>query len=149
MPLLTKDAESDDTYAFDFIGADAVYFADPDENVLEIICRRDAAGDVAASVTLGDATGLCEVGLPVPTLPPLLDRLRVEGGLTVWNGNRERFAMVGSPGASLIVVPSTAERKWLSSDKPCLTAPFEAEIPTPSGATHIRVSGDEIAIYTP
>lgn len=158
--MLTIGADDGEVFRFPWINAEAVYFADPEGNVLEILCPSDAGEDTPELVSPEAVTGICEMGLPDPDPAGVVERLEAEAGLPLWNGNRERFAMIGHLGASLIVVPSTTGRLWLSSEQPCVPAPFELISPSPHGALRIfrrmegaapetrRPAGLELSIQT-
>lgn len=143
--MLTMGADDGEVFRFPWISAEAVYFADPEGNVLEILCPSDEGEDAPELVSPEAVTGICEMGLPDPNPAGVVDRLEAEAGLALWNGKRERFAMVGHLGASLIVVPSTTGRLWLSSEQPCEPAPFELISPSPHGPLRISRRMDEAA----
>jgi hypothetical protein len=115
---------------------------------MEVLCPQDEEAPAASEVTLREATGVCEVGVPVPDPPELVGNLERAGSLRLWRGDRQSFAMVGGAGGSLIVVPSTQGRRWLSSEAPCLTAPLEATMPLPAGSLHIQVSEQGVRLST-
>jgi hypothetical protein len=75
-------------------GARAVYFRDPDENVVELIARPQARPELT----------LAEVGLPVEDVPAAVEALRGELGLPAYDDWDESFAPLGDDDGLLIVV---------------------------------------------
>jgi catechol-2,3-dioxygenase len=75
-------------------GARAVYFRDPEQNVVELIARPQARPELA----------LAEVGLPVDEVAAAVDALDRELGLSPYDDWDESFAPLGDDDGLLIVV---------------------------------------------
>lgn len=96
-------ARLDVTEEYDFSswgGARAVYFRDPEENVVELIARPQARPELA----------LAEVGLPVEDVAVAVDTLERGLGLQPYDDWDETFAPLGDDDGLLIVV--RAGRAW-------------------------------------
>jgi len=117
-------------------GARAVYFRDPQENVVELIARPQVRPELA----------LAEVGLPVDDVPAAVEALERELGLRPYDDWDENFAPLGDDDGLLIVV--RVGRGWFPVGVPSGTAPVEvtvagtrtAEVDLP-GSRH-RVTGE-------
>ena len=117
-------------------GARAVYFRDPQENVVELIARAQVRPELA----------LAEVGLPVDDVPAAVEALERELGLRPYDDWDENFAPLGDDDGLLIVVH--VGRGWFPVGVPSGTAPVEvtvagtrtAEVDLP-GSRH-RVTGE-------
>ncbi len=108
----------DVTEEHDFSGWDrarAVYFRDPEENVVELLARQEPRPELA----------LAEVGLPVEDVHAAVATL-AELGLEPYRDWDENFAPLGNADGLLIVVPSG--RGWLPYDVPSGTAPVEVTV---------------------
>ena len=112
---------------FDFSNwnADALYFEDPDGNVLELIARKGPERAFAAS----DLIGVCELGLPVRDPPTAVATLEDELGLDVVDGDRDTFTAVGDPDGLFIVV--RPGRNWLPTELAAAESPAAVTVETP------------------
>jgi hypothetical protein len=97
-------------------GARAVYFRDPDENVVELIARPLARSELT----------LAEVGLPVDDVPAAVDALQREFDLPAYHDLNETFAPLGDDDGLLILV--RVGRGWFPVGEPAGAAPIEVRI---------------------
>jgi catechol 2,3-dioxygenase-like lactoylglutathione lyase family enzyme len=97
-------------------GARAVYFRDPEENVVELIARPQARPELA----------LAEVGLPVEDVAAAVDVLERELGLHPYDEWDDSFAPLGDDDGLLIVV--RVGRGWFPVGVPAGSSPVEVTI---------------------
>jgi len=97
-------------------GARAVYFRDPEENVVELIARPQPHPELS----------LAEVGLPVEDVRAAVEALIAELELRVYDEWDDAFAPVGTDDGLLIVV--RVGRGWFPVDVPAGTAPISVTI---------------------
>lgn len=112
---------------FDFSNwnADALYFEDPDGNVLELIARKGPARAFGVS----DLIGVCELGLPARHPPTAVAMLEDELGVEVFDGDRDQFTAVGDPDGLFIVV--RPGRNWLPTELAAAESPAAVTVETP------------------
>ena len=96
-------------------GARAVYFRDPEQNVVELLARPEPRPE----------RELAEVGLPVEDVPAAVEAL-AELGIAPYRDADETFAPLGDADGLLIVV--RAGRGWFPYDVPAGTAPVEVTV---------------------
>jgi catechol 2,3-dioxygenase-like lactoylglutathione lyase family enzyme len=106
-------SEEHDFAAWD--GARALYFRDPEENVVELLARPDPRPELA----------LAEVGLPVEDVPLAVRALR-ELGIEPYREAGDDFAPLGDADGLLIVV--RVGRGWFPYDVPAGAAPIEVTV---------------------
>ena len=97
-------------------GARAVYFRDPEDNVVELIARPDARLELA----------LAEVGLPVDDVPAAVEALRETLGIEQYREGNETFAPLGDDDGLLIVV--RVGRAWFPVAVRAGTSPIEVTV---------------------
>jgi hypothetical protein len=97
-------------------GARAVYFRDPEENVVELIARPRARPELS----------LAEVGLPVEDVPAAVEALRSLLDLPLYSDWDESFAPLGDDDGLLIVV--RVGRGWFPVGVPAGSAPVEVTV---------------------
>jgi catechol-2,3-dioxygenase len=108
---------SDEVFDFAFWNAEAVYFEDPDGNVLELIARRGLQNARAGPFGPELLLGLSEVGLPVAETQPAIEILERTFGLAVFSGDRDEFTALGDDHGLFIVV--RPGRLWLPTERAC------------------------------
>jgi catechol 2,3-dioxygenase-like lactoylglutathione lyase family enzyme len=96
-------------------GARAVYFRDPEQNVVEVMARPHPRPELA----------LAEVGLPVEDVRAAVAAL-AELGIEPYRDWDETFAPLGDADGLLIVVRTG--RGWLPYDVPAGTAPVDVTV---------------------
>ena len=107
-------------------GARAVYFRDPEENVVELIARPAARPELS----------LAEVGLPVDDVPGAVETLTRDLGLAPYDEWSESFAPLGDDEGLLIVVRTG--RGWFPVDVPAGAAAVEVTI-AGAGSGDVRI----------
>ncbi|MGM0604936.1 MAG: VOC family protein [Halobacteriota archaeon] len=122
------DVEGEPTIRFDFLDADAVYFGDPEGNVLECL-HYDRDRDRRQRPGRGAFLAVTEVGLPSPTPVVLRTWVTESIGLPTMGSPSESFAWVGDLDARFVVVP--AGRSWYPTDRPSGIDPIAVTIDAP------------------
>jgi catechol-2,3-dioxygenase len=97
-------------------GARAVYFRDPEDNVVELIARPDTRPELA----------LAEVGLPVDDVPAAVEALRDTLGIEQYREGNETFVPLGDDDGLLIVV--RVGRAWFPVGVPAGMSPIEVTV---------------------
>lgn len=101
---LLRDGEGGHAFAFPDWNADAMYFRDPDGNVVELIAHHDLPGPYRPPFRPGAMLAVCEVGVPVDDVGEYLSSLERRAGARRWSGDGVTFAAAGDKRGSLIVV---------------------------------------------
>ena len=102
---LLTDSAGRPEFPFPDWNADAMYFRDPDGNILELIAHHDLADAYEPPFTPAALLGVCEVGTPADDVPEFLAWLEGRTGARRWSGDGVSFAAAGDKRGSLIVVP--------------------------------------------
>jgi catechol-2,3-dioxygenase len=132
-----ENSEGKQEYFFDIWNAHAVYFADGDGNIGELIARHDHLSPTTTRFSGSSFLGVNEIGLVVEDVPATVDRLEQAYGLQAYLGlSHPEFTAVGDIEGLFIIV--THNRPWLPTRQPAALGWFSAEIETPTG--HHRFS---------
>jgi hypothetical protein len=114
-------------------GARAVYFRDPEDNVVELIARPDARPELT----------LAEVGLPVDEVAVAVEALRDGLGLEPYDDWNETFAPLGDGDGLLIVV--RVGRGWFPVGVPAGRSRIDVTLAeTRPGAVELSGTGHRI-----
>ena len=104
----------------------SVYFEGPDEQLLELIERRDLPAD-AGENTVVPLVSISEVGVPVPDVLGAVDALRRAGLEPYANPPGESFAAVGDVDGLVILV--SPDRRWFpTGDRSPSSAPVVIDV---------------------
>ncbi|OZB98516.1 VOC family protein [Paenibacillus sp. XY044] len=102
--------EDGDQFHFDNWNADALYFYDPDENLIEFIAHHSFDNDANGVFTSSQLLRISEIGLPVDEVAAAVERIQATLGLSMWSGDGRQFAAMGDAEGLLIVV--NRNRPW-------------------------------------
>ena len=104
----------------------SVYFEGPDEQLLELIERRDLPAD-AGENTVVPLVSISEVGVPVPDVLGAVEALRRAGLEPYANPPGESFAAVGDVDGLVILV--SPDRRWFpTGDRSPSSAPVVIDV---------------------
>lgn len=114
VPLLQNENEG--IVDFPNWNAQALYFLDPANNIVELIARHDLENTSQAAFIAQSITSISEIGLPVPEIAPFYEQVRESFGFPVYShiGNTTSFCPTGDPEGLLIIVP--LERPWFPTE---------------------------------
>jgi catechol 2,3-dioxygenase-like lactoylglutathione lyase family enzyme len=102
---LLPNADGGREHPFPDWNAHAMYFRDPDGNVLELIAHHDLDDPYEPPFSPAHLLAIGEAGLPVGDVPGHLTELERRHGIRRWSGDGVGFAAAGDKLGSLIVVP--------------------------------------------
>ena len=104
----------------------SVYFEGPDQQLLELIERRDLPVDVGENTAV-PLVSVSEVGVPVPDVLGAVDALRRAGLEPYANPPGESFAAVGDVDGLVILV--SPDRRWFpTGDRSPSSAPVVVDL---------------------
>lgn len=104
----------------------SVYFEGPDQQLLELIERRDLPGDVGENTAV-PLVSVSEVGVPVPDVLGAVEALRRAGLEPYANAPGESFAAVGDVDGLVILV--SPDRRWFpTGDRSPSSAPVVIDV---------------------
>jgi catechol 2,3-dioxygenase-like lactoylglutathione lyase family enzyme len=125
---LLRDGVGGHAFAFPDWNADAMYFRDPDRNVVELIAHHDLPEPYRPPFHPGAMLAICEVGVPVDDVGEYLESLERRAGARRWSGDGVTFAAAGDKRGSLIVV--RRGRIWYpTQDAEATTGPLGIDFP--------------------
>jgi len=110
VPLLRSN--DNDVVDFPNWNAEALYFLDPADNIVEFIARRDLENASSISFSAQSVISVSEIGLPVPEIEPFYEQLKAHFDLPLYShiANLSKFCPTGDPEGLFIIVP--LERAW-------------------------------------
>ncbi|MBB6669431.1 VOC family protein [Cohnella nanjingensis] len=108
IPLFSKDGQ--DEFPFESWNATALYFYDPDDNLIEFIAHHTLDNATTEAFGTKHLLRISEIGLPVDDVPAAVRNLTDAFQLNQWGGDGQQFAPLGDAEGVLIVV--NKQRPW-------------------------------------
>ncbi|MDX5417868.1 MAG: VOC family protein [Hymenobacteraceae bacterium] len=112
--------------------AKAIYFYDPDFNILELIAHKRAPESLAPFGP-EQLIGLAEVGFAVTDVAGFCQELRDKLQLPRWKAATASFEAVGDETGMFVVVQD--QRPWFPTQNPAVALPTRVEVQTAGIAT--------------
>ncbi len=128
--------ENNQIQDFDFWNAKAVYFYDPDQNIVEFIARKNINNSSERPFNSNQLLEISEIGMPVNDIEPIYNKLISETEIEMYDGGIERFCALGGEHGLFICV-NYNRKKWFPKDDPAHPSPFEV---------HVEIKGNDFNI---
>ena len=130
LQVLTRtsdDGEIERQFDFPDWNARAVYFFDPDGNIVEFIARHNLASSSSGEFEgPKDILNVSEIGLPIDDPADFVEKLRQATGVDMWREPGESFKALGDEEGLCIVVKR--RRPWYPTDLPADISPTRVTI---------------------
>lgn len=107
--------------------AEAIYFHDPGQNIVEFIARRNLALPGRDPFNCGQCYSISEVGVGVNDIERIYHQLHAAAELPIYDGNFDRFCAIGDE-EGLFIVVDYAKKNWFPTDEPIFPTAFEVEL---------------------
>ncbi len=120
---------------FDFWQAKALYFYDPDNNIVEFIARRKLNKPAKSSFSIKSIISVSEIGIPTLDIEDVLVTLEETTRINMYDGNTERFCAIGDE-EGLFIVVNRSVKNWFPTDDTANEANFEIEFSIRNDAHH-------------
>ncbi|WP_438350616.1 VOC family protein [Paenibacillus sp. FA6] len=133
IPLFSKDGQ--DEFSFESWNATALYFYDPDGNLIEFIAHHTLNNATDEAFESKQILRISEIGLPVDNVPETANKLIETFQLSQWGGDGRQFAPIGDAEGALIVVDK--HRPWFPDGR--TPAVFNTRV-TIEGTDSMRIS---------
>ena len=133
--------QDDQSYFADFQNwnAHALYFLDPDGNIVEYIGRHNLNHQDAENLF---PVSISEIGLVTRDVPALVEHLKTQVGVDHFRPALADFAPLGTDEGLFIV--SKSGRPWYPVGHPAKRLPLQVAVETPTGRFSIAVEQDPI-----
>ncbi len=120
LTLIKKDGK--DEFHFAEWNADAVYFLDPVDNIVELIARHNLKNTSQKPFSSSSLLCVSEIGYPAEDVRLFSRAIKDELNLKLWKGDEKTFAAVGDEEGLFIIVP--IGRPWFPLDTPAEDFPL-------------------------
>ncbi len=126
--------------------AEAIYFLDPQNNVVELIARKNLPWAVSEDFDpRRDLHGISEIGTVLSDISEAFQALHEKAGIMRYSGDFERFCAAGSEEGLFILVPPN--RNWFPTNNPSQSAPYKLIAERNKRRFEVHFDGNELEVH--
>lgn len=117
------DCKGADLADFTKWNAEAIYFYDEDDNIVEFIARKNLNNPTTATFDVSQIVEVSEMGVPTKSIRGIYDYLSQLFSIERYSGDFNRFTAMGDEHGLFIVIDD--EKTWIPKDDEAYFSPFE------------------------
>lgn len=137
---ILKDGASE-IQDFNFWNAEAIYFYDKDQNIVEFIARRNLKNFSDKEFSVHQLIEISEIGVPSTDIERQFYQLQNMTNIEIYDGGFERFCAIGDERGLFICINKNI-KNWFPTNDKAFSSPFEIEF-IEQGVTHRIVYENE------
>ena len=123
---ILKDGQNE-IQDFDLWNAKAIYFYDPDKNIVEFIGRKNLGKETSKKFTADALMEISEIGIPVDHIEVTYKTLRKILDIKIFDGGFERFCAIGDETGLFICINKNIKDWYPTGDK-AYSSEFEIRV---------------------
>lgn len=136
----------DNTYEiqdFDFWNAKAIYFYDEDQNIVELIARKNLQNNSEKPFNSSLFLNISEIGLPTLNIENEFNILHQLSGIEVYDGGFERFCAIGDENGLFICIDKE-QKDWFPTNDKAYSSDFELQFTEQGNEYQIQFKDSEL-----
>lgn len=130
---------------FDDWNATAMYFYDPDSNIVEFIARRNLDEKNSNDFNIDAVIELSEIGVPTDNIKKHYLWLKENIDTDIYSGSKERFCAIGDERGLLICIDKRI-KKWFPNNDKAYASPFKIAISNKQQNYTLVYKNDEMIV---
>ena len=120
--LLSLDGK--ERFIFKDWNAEAIYFYDPDGNIVEFIAREATGYGDHTSFSASQVVNISEVGIGTTDIPEIVNQLNAMEPIALFDGDLKRFCALGDD-EGLFIIANPKVKTWMPTGDMIEQAEFE------------------------
>jgi len=128
---------------FDFWNAKALYFYDNDQNIVELIARKNLHNESASKFNTNSLLEISEIRMPVNKVEKAYNTLNMLTKIQRFSGDLERFCAMGDDNGLFICINKKI-KDWFPTGDKAHSSPFKIEIEEQSVTYNLSFDGEAI-----
>lgn len=144
---ILNDENENNIQDFDDWNAKAIYFYDPDNNIVEFIARKNLAYQTDRKFTAQSVKEISEIGIPTDKIAKHYDWLHQQFSLEIYSGTMHRFCAIGNEKGLFICIDKNI-KKWFPTNDDAHSSPFEITIKENEKIDRIAYSNDKLKLLS-
>ncbi len=139
---ILKDGEHEiqDFYSWN---AKAIYFYDTDQNIVELIARKNLNNTSNQNFDSNLFLEISEIGLPTKDIKREYKKLNSLTGVKIYDGELERFCAIGDENGMFICINKN-KRNWFPTNDKAFSSDFEIRLIEKEKAFHLTYKNEEL-----
>lgn len=121
------DWKGTDLVDFSDWNAEAIYFYDKDDNIVEFIARKNLNSPTTATFDASQVLEVSEMGAPTNDVQGVYNRIQQYFPIEKYSGDLTRFAALGDEHGLFIVI-DRQQKKWIPREDVAYFSPFEVRL---------------------
>ena len=138
-------ADGIEIHDFDFWNAKAMYFLDPDNNIVELIARKNLQNNSINPFSSESILSVCEIGLPCESVSQIFSQLNTCCSLEKFSGDFDVFCAIGGE-EGLIIAIDKNNRNWFPIDAKAFASEFILDFEFKDTSSRIEYKGGVLAL---
>ena len=107
--------------------AEAIYFYDNDNNIVEFIARKNLNNQINTPFSEQNVIEVSEIGLPVINVESVYNSIRKKFPIEIYSGSLNLFCAAGDERGLFIIIDNTL-KKWIPRDDEAFSSPFIVDL---------------------
>lgn len=130
---------------FDFWNAKAMYFYDADNNIVELIARKNLSNESDQDFTIDSLLEISEIGMPVGDIEAAYTALNNVTNIEIFDGGFERFCAIGNE-SGLIICINKKIKDWFPTGDKAESSEFSLKFEENGNKFELRFINEEITV---
>lgn len=132
---------------FDFWNAEAVYFYDADNNIVELIARKNLNNESDKDFSVDSLLEISEIGMPVSDIESAYKPLNKVTNVEIFDGGFERFCAIGDE-TGLIICINKNIKDWFPTGDKAQSSEFALKLEENGNKYELQFINEKITIAT-
>lgn len=139
-------AGEDEIVDFSNWNAKSIYFYDKDQNIMELISRRNWFKAESSGFSSKDFVGVAEIGLAVSDISEKFQKLQEHCDLDIYDGNFEKFCAIGDDEGLLITIDKN-QKDWFPTNDKAFGSGFRIRFENKGSSYEFLFEDDTLKIF--
>lgn len=118
---------SDEIIDFSSWNAKSMYFYDNDDNIVELISRKNFNNETEDKFDQNQFLEISEIGMPVDNIKEYFEFLNKHFGVEIFDGSFDRFCAIGDE-RGLIICIDKNKKRWFPTNDKAFSSDFEMKL---------------------
>lgn len=139
------DYKNQEIQDFSDWNARALYFYDPDKNIVELIARKNLTYPSVATFDHHAWLEISEIGMPVSDIATVYQVLEQQLDIKIFDGGFERFCAIGDE-QGLFICINKQVRDWFPKGDPAFSSDFELQLEQAGQLFNLQFKDEKVSI---